>query len=269
MVPSHEFLLAAAPGCVVRGVSGERTAPGAGPCPRMNSRLPTAPDCIVRGVSGERTGINCGRPVRALVGILFSSVALHAGFCSPSSHEPRHDFQFFGGYSPATSTLIGTVTDRRLVVAGFSYSYACWTWKSLTLSYTASALPAAIMLEPSETLYVFLPPYPHTSPAHTVYGFAVAPLGFTLEIAPARRVHPFAETMEGIIASTEPIPENLPNASGLNFLFDLGGGLRWRVAPRRAISIGYRFLHISNAGTTSFNPGVDNNVIYLGYSFRR
>jgi Lipid A 3-O-deacylase (PagL) len=211
--------------------------------------------------------LNCGQPVRALAGMLFSSVALHAGFCSPSSHEPRHDFQFFGGYSPATSTLIGTTTDRRLAVAGFSYSYACWTWRSVSLSYTASVLPAAIMLEPSETLYNFV--FPYLSPAHAVYGFAVAPLGFTLEIAPARRVHPFAETMEGIIASTEPIPVNLTDASGLNFLFDLGGGVRWRVAPRQAISIGYRFLHISNAGTTSFNPGVDNNVIYVGYSFRR
>jgi Lipid A 3-O-deacylase (PagL) len=210
--------------------------------------------------------MNCAQFVRALAGMLFSSVALHAGLCSPSGNEPRHDFQFFAGYSPATSTLIGTATDRRLIVAGFSYSYACWTWKSLTLSYTAAVLPAAIMLEPSETLYNF---FPRSSPAHAVYGFAVAPLGFTLEIAPARRIHPFAETMEGIIASTEPIPENLPDASGLNFLFDLGGGVRWRIGPRQAISIGYRFLHISNAGTTSFNPGVDNNVIYLGYSFRR
>jgi Lipid A 3-O-deacylase (PagL) len=213
--------------------------------------------------------MNCGQPVRALAAMLFSSVALHAGLCSPSGSEPRNDFQFFAGYSPATSTLIGTTTDRRLVVAGFSYSYACWIWKSVTLSYTTSVLPAAIMLEPSETLYNFVPPYVRSSPAHAVYGFAVAPLGFTLEIAPAHRIHPFAETLEGIIASTEPIPENLPDASGLNFLFDLGGGVRWKVAPRRAISIGYRFLHISNASTTSFNPGVDNNVIYLGFSFQR
>jgi Lipid A 3-O-deacylase (PagL) len=207
------------------------------------------------------------KAVRAVALMLLPGVVLHAGLCSPSGSEPRNDFQFFAGYSPGTSTLIGTATNRRLVVAGFSYSYTCWIWKSVTLSYTASALPAAIMLEPSETLYNFV--FTYHSPAHAVYGFAVAPLGFTLEIAPARRIHPFAETIEGIIASTEPIPENLPDGTGLNFLFDLGGGLRWRVAPRQAISIGYRFLHISNAATTSFNPGVDNNVIYLGYSFRR
>jgi hypothetical protein len=130
-------------------------------------------------------------------------------------------------------------------------------------------MPAAILLQPSETLYNVTPPHARFSPAHAVYGFAVAPLGFTLEIAGARRVHPFAETMEGIIASAEPIPENQPNATGLNFLVALGGGIRWMARPRGAVSFGYRFLHISNGGTTSFNPGVDNNVFYFGYSFLR
>jgi len=32
-----------------------------------------------------------------------------------------------------------------------------------------------------------------------------------------RRVHPCLETIGGIAASTEPIPENPPDASGLNF----------------------------------------------------
>lgn len=130
-------------------------------------------------------------------------------------------------------------------------------------------MPAAILLQPSEILYTLAPPYQRTSPPHAVYGFGVAPLGFTLNLLRKHRAHPFAETMEGLIASTEPIPENQPDASGLNFMFDLGVGVRWETSARRAVSIGYRFLHISKASTTSFNPGVDNNVFYVGYSFRR
>ncbi|HUA21452.1 MAG TPA: acyloxyacyl hydrolase [Bryobacteraceae bacterium] len=183
--------------------------------------------------------------------------------------EPRQEFEFFSGYSPGSSTLIGTETNRRLVVAGFSYTYRCWIRKSLSLGYTATALPAAILLQPAEVLYNFVPPYQRQSPPHAVYGFGVAPLGFTLDFLRTRRVHPFTETIEGLIASTEPIPENQPDATGLNFLFDLGGGIRWDVSPNRSVSLGYRFLHISNAGTTSFNPGVDNNVFYVGYSFER
>ena len=201
--------------------------------------------------------------------LVFLPVVLRAGLCSQTQEGLRHEFQFFAGYSPASTTLIGTETDRRFVLAGFSYGYRCWVWSSVALSYTATAMPAAILLQPAQTLYNFYPPYQRNVAPHAVYGFAVAPLGFTLELARKRRLHPFFETIEGLIASTEPIPENQPDASGLNFLIDLGGGLRWNVGARQAVSLGYRFLHISNAGTTSFNPGVDNNVIYVGYSFAK
>jgi hypothetical protein len=194
---------------------------------------------------------------------------LYAGFCSTGTGDPRHEFEFFAGYSPASSTLIGTESDRRFIAAGFSYQYRCWIWNSISVSYSATAMPAAILLQPSEILYNFVPPYQRLSPSHAVYGFAIAPLGFTVDLFRTRRVHPFVETIEGLIASTEPIPENQPDASGLNFLFDLGGGVRWTASSRRVLSVGYRFLHISNANTTSFNPGVDNNVFYLGYSFLR
>ncbi|MGA3043046.1 MAG: hypothetical protein ABSF54_19900 [Bryobacteraceae bacterium] len=69
--------------------------------------------------------------------------------------------------------MIGTVTDRRLVLAGFAYSYRRWSWDSVSVSYTAAAMPAAILIQPHEG----------AAPAHAVYGFAVAPLGFTFDLA--------------------------------------------------------------------------------------
>lgn len=201
--------------------------------------------------------------------LLILAIPLHAGFCSAPDGDPRQEFEFFAGYSPASSTLIGTETDRRFVAAGFSYGYRCWIWKAASLSYTPTLMPAAILLQPSEILYNFVPPYQRVSPSHAVYGFAIAPLGFTLDLLRSRRIHPFVESIGGLIASVEPIPENQPDASGLNFLFDFGGGVRWNASRRRVVSVGYRFLHISNAGTTNFNPGVDNNVLYVGYSFWR
>ena len=186
--------------------------------------------------------------------VLLLAGTLRAGFCPAAGDAgPHHDFQFFAGYSPASATLIGTTTDRRMLLAGFAYGYRCWSWNSVSISYTAAAMPLATLIEPG----------------HSVYGFAVAPVGFTFQFARERRVHPFVETMGGIIASSQPIPQNQPDASGLNFFFDFGGGIRWRAGQRGAVSMGYRFLHISNAGTTRFNPGVDNNVFYAAYSFLR
>ena len=81
--------------------------------------------------------------------------------------------------------------------------------------------------------------------------------------------NPFAEIAGGLLASTEPAPIQAPDATGLNFMFYLGGGVRWKLRKTAALDFGYRFLHVSNAGTTNFNPGVDNNVFYAGYMLRR
>ena len=198
-------------------------------------------------------------PLLAL--LLFSISPVWAGLCSPASSppEPRHDFQFFAGYSPVSATLIGSTPDRRFFLAGFGYSYRCWAWPSVSISYTGELIPAAVLWQPGEYLPQFVP-------AHSVYGFAITPLGFTADFGRRRKVFPFLQTDEGIIASTEPIPINVTGATGLNFLIDLGGGIRIKTGERSAVSFGYKFLHISNGYTSAFNPGVDNNVFYAGFS---
>ena len=196
--------------------------------------------------------------MRAIL-ILLAAAPAWAGFCSPNGprsktpSEPRHDFQFFAGYSPGSATLIGTTTDRRFFMAGFGYSYRCWIWSGVSISYSGELMPAAVLFEPS----------------HAVYGFGVTPLGFTADFGRRHRVYPFLQTNEGVIASTEPIPVNVTGATGLNFLIDVGGGVRIKTGRRRAISLGYKFLHISNGFTSAVNPGVDNNVFYAGFSILR
>jgi lipid A 3-O-deacylase PagL len=184
---------------------------------------------------------------------LLAAGAAWAGVCSVDSSEPRHDFQFFAGYSPVPATLIGTTTDRQFLVAGFGYSYRCWVWSRVSIAYSGELMPAAILFEPG----------------HAVYGFAITPVGFTAEFGRRHRIYPYLQTNEGIIASSEPIPINVTGATGLNFVIDVGGGVRIRTGERRAISLGYKFLHVSNGFTSAVNPGVDNNVFYAGFSILR
>jgi hypothetical protein len=206
--------------------------------------------------SFQRTGV----PRYAII-LLFSASPIWAAFCSSdvSPIDTRHDFQFFAGYSPVSATLIGTTTDRRFFMAGFGYSYRCWIWPGVSIAYTGELIPGAVLFEPGQYLPQFVP-------SHAVYGFAVTPLGFTADFGRGHKVYPYLETNEGIIASSEAIPINVPGATGLNFLIDLGGGLRIKMGQRRAISLGYKFLHISNGFTSPVNPGVDNNVFYAGFS---
>ena len=144
-------------------------------------------------------------------------------------------------------------------MAGFGYSYRCWVWPRVSISYSGELIPAAVSLQPGQYLPQFVP-------AHAVYGFAVTPLGFTADFGRRRRLYPFLQTNGGIIASSEPIPIDVSGATGLNFLIDVGGGLRIKAGRQREISLGYKFLHISNGFTSAVNPGVDNNIFYAGFS---
>jgi len=203
-----------------------------------------------------------GRGMRQLAMLLLLSAApAWAAFCSPDSSpsERRHDFQFFAGYSPVSATLIGTTTDRRFFMAGFGYSYRCWLWPGVSIAYSGELIPAAVLLQPGPYLPQFVP-------SHAVYGFAVTPLGFTADFGRRHRVYSFVQTNEGIIASSQPIPINVTGATGLNFLIDVGAGIRVKAGERHTISLGYKFLHISNGFTSAVNPGVDNNVFYAGFS---
>ncbi len=199
-----------------------------------------------------------------LLSALLSALPASAGFCSApaSPPEPRHDFQFFAGYSPVSTTLIGTTIDRRFFLAGFAYGYRCWVWPNVSIAYTGEALPAAVLFQPGQYLPQFVP-------AHAVYGVGVTPLGFTADFGRHHNAYPFVQIDGGIIVSTEPIPINVPDATALNFLVAMGGGFRIKTGERREITLGYKFLHISNGFTTPVNPGVDNNVFYAGFAFLR
>src|SRR5579885_1294473 len=128
-----------------------------------------------------------------------------AGFCTadPVPADPRHEFQFFAGYSPQSATLIGTTTDASFAGAGFEYSYRCRAWTPVSISFTAGMLPAAVQRVPalinaSRTTFLLT-----EIPGHWVYGFGVTPVGFTFDFARTHAIYPFFEINGGIIVSTE------------------------------------------------------------------
>ncbi len=71
----------------------------------------------------------------------------------------------------------------------------------------------------------------------------------------------------GFLIFTRDVP--VPGATKFNFAFDIGGGLQFGVASNWALTLGYKFHHLSNASTTGVNPGLDANVFYAGFSFFR
>ncbi|HET9606428.1 MAG TPA: acyloxyacyl hydrolase [Nitrospira sp.] len=60
------------------------------------------------------------------------------------------------------------------------------------------------------------------------------------------------------------IPEE---SARFNFILTAGGGLSWFVTPHLSFNIGYRFHHISNAGTRYPNLGLNSSLPFGGFSF--
>lgn len=96
---------------------------------------------------------------------------------------------------------------------------------------------------------------------------AFSPLGFQYSIATHHRVQPFIIGTLGYMYSSRPIP--LSNAEAFNFAFDFGPGLEIYRGNKRSIAVECRFHHFSNRGTAQANPGVDNLMYKLSYSFGR
>jgi len=82
-----------------------------------------------------------------------------------------------------------------------------------------------------------------------------------------RRVQPFAQTTGGFLYFAEQVP--VTNASQFNFTFDFSGGVQIVNSNRRSFTVGAKSHHNSNGNTGTFNPGVDVQMVFAGFSIFR
>lgn len=97
-----------------------------------------------------------------------------------------------------------------------------------------------------------------------VYGFGATPAGMQAYLRTSERVSLFMSTSGGAAWFTRDMP--VPDAKQLNFLVDLGGGIRVARQKGSAFVAGLKFHHMSNGNLGRQNPGVDGNIFYAGLS---
>ncbi|MDP3089768.1 MAG: acyloxyacyl hydrolase [Nitrospira sp.] len=80
------------------------------------------------------------------------------------------------------------------------------------------------------------------------------------------RIHPYAEFAGGPFWTdlAGKIPEE---SSRFNFILTAGFGCSFFLTPQTSLNIGYRFHHISNAGTRYPNLGLNSSLPFGGFSF--
>jgi hypothetical protein len=178
-----------------------------------------------------------------------------------------NEFGFWGGFSPKASTIFGGLhddeaEDRKFAIAAFRYGRTLAANDSLALQYTLDAIPLAVATGTivSRTTVGGVT----TFQRETAYGGGVTPLGLQLDFANGSRVHPFAHVNGGLLWFNKSVP--IEDAGKLALVGEAGGGIRIFTSERRAVSLGVRFHHISNGDRAGSNRGLNQFVIYAGFS---
>jgi hypothetical protein len=175
-----------------------------------------------------------------------------------------NEFGIWGGISFNSPTLIGQTPNARFGNIGLRYGRVLAASKTVAFEWTIDVVPVAILSNnrftavPSGSGFVF------TQTRKSVYAWGLAPIGLKFNFRRNRRMQPFAQTTGGFLYFNEQAP--IAGAARFNFTFDFSGGIQIVNTNRRAFTIGYKYQHISNAYRATFNPGVDVQMIFTGFS---
>jgi lipid A 3-O-deacylase len=97
-------------------------------------------------------------------------------------------------------------------------------------------------------------------PTNTAYGIGFDPLGLKWNFQPHGRLSPYLELTGGVLFSNHDIP---PGTNTVNFMDQAALGLHI-LGAKRNVSVELRYMHISNAGLATPNPGVNTVQVRLG-----
>jgi hypothetical protein len=181
------------------------------------------------------------------------------------ANDARNSFTIGGAVTLANGSIKGVTFDRHLFLAGVGYSRALVHNRVLALSYTPQLVPAAMLSQPVLGNHHFavqysLPPFTHTE---TTYGAGASPIGLELRFRPNRDLQPLVGTDEGFLYFSRNVPTLF--AAQFNFTVDVRFGLRFRLDHGRALSLEYVYHHLSNGYRALQNPGVDSQMLCVGY----
>jgi hypothetical protein len=179
----------------------------------------------------------------------------------------KNEFTVWGGFSPDSNTFIkafGRTTDARFGIVAIRYSRRFNNSDSINLKYTADLVPAAFLHYTDVEVLPTVPPSARLI-RPTRYAFGIAPLGLQVNFRPRKNVQPFVGASGGFLYFSKVTP----NFVGTRFAFtaDVGVGIEFKLKEKRAVTVGYKYYHISNGNRGIQNPGFDNNLFYIGYTF--
>jgi Lipid A 3-O-deacylase (PagL) len=170
----------------------------------------------------------------------------------------------WAGYSSSNPTLIGRSTDRPFFEFNVQYARVLRTGDNWSMKYIAEIIPAAITKQPRQGTdangnTVDLPG------RERIYGAGVSPVGLQMNFRRGYALQPYVNGTAGVLYFTRNVP--VADSSNFNFIFGFGVGVEIWHRDSQSLIIGYKYQHISNGYTAPRNPGLDSNLLYVGYAW--
>jgi lipid A 3-O-deacylase len=97
-------------------------------------------------------------------------------------------------------------------------------------------------------------------PTNTAYGIGFDPLGLKWNFERHGRISPYLELTGGVLFSTHDIP---PGTNTVNFMDQAALGMHI-LGAKHNVSLELRYMHVSNAGLATPNPGVNTVQVRVG-----
>ncbi len=234
---------------------------------------------------------------------LFTVLLLNNGIAyaqAPATAESPYyarqtTFSVFGAYSGDSShILMGDAENRKLLDFGVAYGRKLILNRIVNWQYNGELLPVALESDPvvlntinltGPTVHIEYETTVQTTPCVPAFysfytytstltctrqwtmGEGISPVGFQWNFLPRHKAQPFFISHGGCMHSTRSIP--IPQADSFNFTFDFGTGFELYRSHTRSVRAEYRYHHISNHNMANQNPGIDNGLFQVTYSFGR
>ncbi len=97
-------------------------------------------------------------------------------------------------------------------------------------------------------------------PPNTAFGMGFDPLGLKWNFQRHGRISPYLELTGGVLFTSHDVP---PGTNPVNFMDQAALGMHI-LGARHNVSLELRYMHISNAGLATPNPGVNTVQVRLG-----
>lgn len=228
--------------------------------------LAVAMMAVTPGFSRAQASTEAGGSTR---GVTQAGAAADTKSGESPSIIPGTSFGAWAGFAHRSpSGLWGTTPGRDLSLFAVRLAWTIYQDPGVAVDYTVDFVPVASLsrerldVPPTECPKGVICPLYQTVSTGASHGFGMAPAGVELRFRPTHMIQPFIGGNVGMLHFSERVPS--PRGSRVNFTANLGGGVQVRMPDDFAVVFGYKLFHLSNAGHAISNPGVDNNLVYVG-----